>query len=67
MVRELRAAPLAQQRRTILRWLQARGVADIDFADVENVRRLLNATGPARTNLSRGTFARRRAGRIFIG
>jgi tRNA(Ile)-lysidine synthase len=65
-VRELREAPLAQQRRTILRWLQARGVADIAFADVENVRGLLHPAGPARINLSRGKFARRRAGRIFI-
>ncbi len=66
LVRELREAPLAQQRRTILRWLQARGVADIAFADVESVRGLLDPAGPARINLSRGKFARRRAGRIFI-
>ena len=62
----LRVAPLAQQRRTILRWLQARGVADVAFADVEAVRGLLENREPAKINLSRGRFARRRAGMIFI-
>ena len=65
-VRALRDSPLARQRRTILRWLQARGIADIDFADVENIRGLLDLRGPARVNLSRGKFARRRAGSIFV-
>lgn len=63
---ELRAAPLARQRRTILRWLQARGVADVSFTDVEAVRGLLETRAPAKVNLSRGLFARRRAGKIFI-
>ncbi len=63
---ELRAAPLAQQRRTILRWLQARGIGDIAFADVEAVRRLLTDREPAKVNLSGNQFARRRAGLIFI-
>jgi tRNA(Ile)-lysidine synthetase-like protein len=61
-----RAAPLAQQRRTILRWLQARGIADISFADVEAVRALLTQREPAKINLSAGKHARRRAGKIFI-
>lgn len=65
-VKILRVAPLAQQRRTILRWLQNRGVTDIDFADVEAVRGLLEKTIPAKINLSAGRFARRRAGKIFI-
>ena len=65
-VAELRAAPLAQQRRTILRWLQARGIADISFTDVEAVRRLLTDREPAKVNLSGNRFARRRAGLIFI-
>ena len=64
-VKALRALPLAQQRRTFLRWLQARGVADISFADVEAVRGLLEKTVPAKVNLSAGRFARRRAGRLF--
>lgn len=65
-VAELRAAPVGQQRRTILRWLQARGIADIDFADIEAVRGLLEKRDPARINLSKGRFARRRVGRIFV-
>jgi len=65
-VSALRAGPLAQQRRTILRWLQNRDVADISFADVEAVRGLLENRIPAKVNLSKGLFARRRAGKIFI-
>jgi len=65
-VRTLRAAPLAQQRRVILRWLQGRGIADVSFANVEAVRGLLDHREPAKINLSRGSFARRRAGLIFI-
>ncbi len=65
-VAALRAAPLGQQRRTLLRWLQGRGIADVGFADVEAVRGLLTHTSPARINLSRGRFARRRAGSLFI-
>jgi tRNA(Ile)-lysidine synthase len=65
-VAALRSAPLAQQRRTILRWLQARGVSDIGFADVEAVRGLLLVREPAKINLSQGRFARRRAGKIFV-
>jgi len=65
-VKALRAAPLAQQRRTLLRWLQARGVKDISFADVEAVRGLLENRIPAKVNLSAGKFARRRAGKIFL-
>jgi tRNA(Ile)-lysidine synthase len=62
----LRAAPLGQQRRTILRWLQGHGVTDVSFADVEAVRGLLDHRDPAKINLSGGCFARRRAGSIFI-
>ncbi len=65
-VKALRAAPLAQQRRTILRWLQSRGVKDISFADVEAVRGLLEKDIPAKVNLSAGRFARRRSGKIFV-
>jgi tRNA(Ile)-lysidine synthase len=65
-VKVLRAAPLAQQRRTILRWLQARGVINISFADVEAIRSLLDNMKLAKINLSGGKFARRRAGKIFV-
>jgi tRNA(Ile)-lysidine synthase TilS/MesJ len=65
-VQALRAVSLAQQRRTLLRWLQGRGVQDISFADVEAVRALLEKTIPAKINLSGGRFARRRSGKIFV-
>ncbi|MCE0498823.1 MAG: tRNA lysidine(34) synthetase TilS [Methylacidiphilales bacterium] len=65
-VNALRKGPLARQRRTILRWLQHRGVKDINFADVEAVRGLLEHRIPAKVNLSAGRFARRRAGKIFV-
>jgi tRNA(Ile)-lysidine synthase len=65
-VKALRMAPLAQQRRTILRWLQGREVTDISFADVEAVRGLLENVIPAKINLSAGKFARRRSGKIFV-
>jgi tRNA(Ile)-lysidine synthetase-like protein len=65
-VKALRAANLALQRRTILRWLQARAVRDISFADVEAVRGLLTHRDPAKINLSAGKFARRRSGKIFV-
>ncbi len=65
-VATLRAAPLGQQRRTLLRWLQAGGIVDVSFADVEAVRGLLTRREPARVNLSRGRFARRRAGSLFL-
>ena len=65
-VKSLHAAPLAQQRRTILRWLQTRGVEDISFANVESVRALLHQHAPAKINLSADKHARRRAGKIFV-
>lgn len=65
-VKPLRAAPLAQQRRTILRWLQAQSVKDIAFADIEAIRRLLTQRDPAKINLSASQHARRRAGKLFI-
>ena len=65
-VKILHAAPVAQQRRTILRWLQNHGITNIGFADVEAIRGLLEKTIPAKINLSAGRFARRRAGKIFV-
>ncbi len=65
-VRTLRASPLAQQRRTILRWLQGRGIRNLSFTDVEAVRGLVENTAPAKINLSAGKYARRRAGLIFV-
>jgi hypothetical protein len=55
------------QRRTIQRWLQSQGVADLDFDLIERVRALLDPeTKIAKTNLPRGRYVRRRARKIFI-
>jgi tRNA(Ile)-lysidine synthase len=65
-VAELRVQPVALQRRILQRWLRARGIANVDYADVENVRALLHHESPAKVNLSGGCHARRRAGRLFL-
>ena len=65
-VEGLRALPLALQRRTLRAWLRARGVPQVDFDDVENIRGLLEKVSPARVNLSAGLHVRRRAGKIFV-
>jgi tRNA(Ile)-lysidine synthase len=65
-VAALRQMPVARQRRTILRWLQTRGVIEIGFAEVELVRGLLGRVVPAKVNLPGGKHARRRAGKIFV-
>jgi tRNA(Ile)-lysidine synthase len=66
-VKKLRAQPRALQRRIIQRWLQSRGVADLDFETIERVRALLEPKSKsAKTNLPRDLHARRRAGKIFV-
>jgi tRNA(Ile)-lysidine synthase len=66
-VKELRTQPRALQRRTIQRWLQERGIADLDFDTIELVRALIEpGAGHAKTNLPRDRHARRRAGKLFI-
>ena len=66
-VDELRAMPVALQRRVIARWLRAHKVAEIGFDLIEAVRSLLDpGSGPAKVNLPGDRHARRRAGQIFI-
>jgi tRNA(Ile)-lysidine synthase len=66
-VKELRAQPRAWQRRIIQRWLQSRGVADLDFETIERVRALLEPKSKsAKTNLPRDLHVRRRAGKLFL-
>jgi tRNA(Ile)-lysidine synthase len=66
-VAPLRKMPVALQRRTILRWLRARNVADVSFDTVENVRSLIEpGAKAAKINLPRDQHARRRAGKIFV-
>lgn len=66
-VRELRALPVAQQRRMIRAWLKFLQVSDAGFGEVEAVRALLTSSAkPAKINLPGDLHARRRAGRIFL-
>jgi tRNA(Ile)-lysidine synthetase-like protein len=65
-VKPLRSTPVAQQRRTILRWLQSREVTNISFADVEAIRDLLANLKASKVNLSGGKFARRTSGKIYL-
>ena len=66
-VNELRAMPIALQRRAITRWLREQQVSDVGFVLVEQVRAMLDAEGgPAKINLPGDRHARRRAGELFI-
>ncbi len=64
--KELRALPLAIQRRTVLRWLRERGVFEPGWEETQRVLSLLDTAGPAKTNLPGDLHARRRAGVIFL-
>jgi tRNA(Ile)-lysidine synthase len=66
-VHELRAMPLAQQRRTIHAWLKFLRVSDAGFTETEVVRALVHPSAKqAKINLPGGLHARRRAGKIFL-
>ena len=65
--KQLRVMPLTLQRRTLHSWLRMHGVPDVNFALVERVRDLVEATNRvAKTNLPGDRHVRRRAGKIFI-
>ena len=64
--RLLRKLPVPLQRRTIHAWLGHQGIRDYGFEEIESVRSLLDRTEVAKTNLPRGIFCRRRAGRLFL-
>jgi tRNA(Ile)-lysidine synthase len=66
-VPQLRALPVALQRRTILKWLRAKDIAEAGFDVIERVRLLLDPNVPtAKVNLPQDRHARRRAKTIFI-
>ena len=66
-VKELRALPVALQRRAITQWLREQQVSDVGFVLVEQVRAMLDPeAGRAKVNLPGDRHARRRAGEIFI-
>jgi tRNA(Ile)-lysidine synthase len=64
--RNLRAMPLALQRRTVHRWLKSCGVSECGWEETRRVLSLLDTTGPAKTNLPGGLYARRREGILFL-
>ena len=64
--KELRALPVAIQRRAVLRWLRERGVSEPGWEETQRVLSLLDTAGPAKTNLPGNLHARRRAGVIFL-
>jgi len=66
-VPQLRALPVALQRRLILKWLRAKDISEVGFDVIEHVRSLADREAAvAKVNLPRNRHARRRAGRIFI-
>jgi tRNA(Ile)-lysidine synthase len=64
-VPELRAQPVAQQRRRILAWLRRARVPNVGFDEVETVRSLLEGDR-AKVNLPGQWHARRREKRLFL-
>lgn len=65
-LKQLRNFHAALQRRILGQWLRHAGIGNVGFRDIESVRSMLTADGPAKVNLPGNRFARRRAGRIFI-
>jgi len=65
-VKMLRSFPEALQRRCLKKWLAERKIEDVSFEDVEAMRGMLEKEKPAKINLSRGKFCRRKEGFLFI-
>src|SRR5882762_7038077 len=66
-VANLRALPVALQRRAILKCLRAQKVSEVGFDVIERVRSLIDPTVQvAKVNLAQDRHARRRSGKIFI-
>ena len=67
LVKQLRALPVALQRRSVIRWLREHAVTDVGFDLVEQIRAMLEtASGPAKINLPGGRHVRRRSGQLFV-
>jgi tRNA(Ile)-lysidine synthase len=66
-VPQLRALPVALQRRAILKWLRSKDISAVGFDVIERVRSLADPDAAvAKVNLPRNRHARRRAKTIFI-
>ena len=56
----------AIRRRVLHSWLKNQGIEEPGFAEVDRVASLLDLGGPAKVNLPKNRYARRRAGVLFI-
>ena len=65
-VRELRALPVALQRRVIHQWLTRKQIEDVSFDDVEQIRSMLTHREIAKVNVSAGNSCRSRSIQLFI-
>ncbi len=65
-VRDLRAAPVAIQRRVIRAWLKRHAIPTPGLAEIDRVLTLLAPNGPAKINLPANHHARRRQGTLFV-
>ena len=65
-VSQMRALPLAIQRRTLHEWLRASKIPNLSFDLIERVRALLDSDRTAKTNLPQDRHVRRRAKKLFI-
>ena len=66
-VPELRALPVALQRRAVMKWLRTQNISEVGFDVIERVRSLADRQAPiAKVNLPGDRHARRRADRIFL-
>ena len=64
---QLRALPIALQRRALLKWLRAQNISDVGFDAIERVRSLTDRDARiAKVNLPENRHARRRSGKIFL-
>ena len=65
-VNQVRALPLAIQRRSLHDWLRASNIPNLSFDLIERVRALLDSNRAAKTNLPQDRHVRRRAKKLFI-
>lgn len=65
-VDDLKKLSIAKQRLLIKRWLTFHEISEIDFEIIEKITRFITQKSPAKINLSKGHFARRTGGKIWI-
>lgn len=65
-VADLRALPLALQRRLISKWLRSLKITDLSFDDVDSVCDLVESTRRSKVNLAGDRHVRRRSGKLFV-